>query len=531
MTNGFRYERIGKNRNARIMPTTTEQKPALVLRDYQEKAIQEAREVYKAGAQRVLLAAPTGSGKTKMFCFIVQSAVGKGKKVLIVVHRKILLSQTAQELKSFGIPYGFIAGGHEEDRSKPVQIALIQTLPFRPYFQHDFAIFDEAHITSWATWSLEKFPKFKDLGDDPSWKRKQPKVLGLTATPYRLSSREEMCQVFDGIVSTPPPHVLQDKGFLVRAVYYSAPGISVKGVRITNGEYVQKELSKVCNTPRAIAFAYQKWNELARERKTVVFCVDVAHAEAVAAYFSEQGVMAKSVSGKTPDKECGKIYEQLETGEIQVLASCNKITEGFNVRSIDCVMLCVPTKSKARYIQQVGRGLRICPEVGKVDCLVIDQAGVTNEKALGKIEDIDGYSLGVEKPKKKKTQSGPSVDEGPKEKKKKGPEAVQELTLSIPRRDVPRYESYRFYLRSYYEKGLPPSAAGTMTKTMHKTSAYPPDAWKLGAVFGGKATEKEKAEFKQYLISLSERNFKLAQYLVDWYYHEMGEPWDNYPGI
>ncbi|MDJ0747426.1 MAG: DEAD/DEAH box helicase family protein [Xenococcaceae cyanobacterium MO_167.B27] len=101
------------------------------LRDYQKQVIYDTYNLIRLGEKRILLFAPTGAGKTLLASKITRDAVSRGKRVLFVVHRDILVAQTAKKFKAFGLRCGFIKAGWAEDANAPVQIASVQTLACR----------------------------------------------------------------------------------------------------------------------------------------------------------------------------------------------------------------------------------------------------------------------------------------------------------------------------------------------------------------------------------------------------------------
>jgi superfamily II DNA or RNA helicase len=121
-------------------------------------------------------------------------------------------------------------------------------------------------------------------------------------------------------------------------------------------------------------------------RRTIAFTVNVQHAQDLALAFLSKGIPAACVSAKTPVKTTEQIYKQLENAEVLVVCSCMKLTEGFDVPSVSAILLCRPTLSKSLYFQMVGRGLRLSPETGKTDCIVIDPSG--NVQRHHYIEDL-----------------------------------------------------------------------------------------------------------------------------------------------
>lgn len=123
------------------------------LRPYQKQVISETYSYIRRGEKRLLLVAPTGSGKTLISSQIVAHAASRGKRVWFVVHRDILIQQTYEKFQQFGIDCGFIKSGWQENREAKVQIASVQTMETRDWWQQvpvDVVLLDECHLVAWT---------------------------------------------------------------------------------------------------------------------------------------------------------------------------------------------------------------------------------------------------------------------------------------------------------------------------------------------------------------------------------------------
>ena len=166
-------------------------KPALY--PYQREVRSQVYNAVRDGKRKILIFAPTGAGKTVLAGQIVADAVSKGRRVLFIVDLDVLIPQTWQKFRQFGLECGFIKAGWQENRTDAVQIASAQTLPRRSWWQSyspDLIILDEAHKTAWKTvvrrMMAQTYPD--------AW------YIGLTATPWRLSKREGMGDIFEHLV-------------------------------------------------------------------------------------------------------------------------------------------------------------------------------------------------------------------------------------------------------------------------------------------------------------------------------------------
>ena len=351
-------------------------------REYQKKMKKDLYVKYKSGQKRVLLVAPTGAGKTVISADIINDAVSRGRRILFLIHRNVLAKQTAKTLEKWGIYSGFIISDMPESPMAPVQIASVQTLDSRGLEcveGFDLIVYDEAHIVAWSSVG-------KKLLERDCWH------CGLTATPWRRSKKQHMDQLFPSTIYAPMPGELIKMGFLVQPRYFSLDCPDLSGVEIQDGDYKINQLDHACNTPETISHAVESYLQLARGLKTIVFTVTVKHAENVAAALSAAGVKCAVVTGSTSQKKREIIYQQLANGEIDVISSCDALSEGFDYPGVQCIMLLRPTKSQAKYYQQLGRGLRIAE--GKIEVIILDQSG--NVRAFGraenlKVDDCPGY--------------------------------------------------------------------------------------------------------------------------------------------
>ncbi len=340
------------------------------LRLYQVDAVEQLRDAYRRGARAPLLVLPTGGGKTVVFSHIAAAAVAKGRSVLVLVHRRELLRQASEKLTSAGVAHGIIAPGHAAT-DHPVQVASVQTLARRldqmRQAPPQLVIIDEAHHAVAGQWRaiLDAFP--------------EAHILGVTATPIRSDGAGLGVRaggVFDALVSGPSIADLIDQRHLVRPrIFAPAPGEApdLSGIRTRGGDYEVAQLAEAMSAPQVVGCAVEHYRRHAAGLPTVLFAASVHHAEAVAEAFRAAGIRAVAASGTTPPAERDAAIKGLATGAVEVLCSCDLISEGLDVPAIGAVMLLRPTQSLALYLQQVGRGLR--PADGKSELIVLDHAG------------------------------------------------------------------------------------------------------------------------------------------------------------
>lgn len=336
----------------------------IVLRDYQATDIERIRGELRNGSKAPLYQLSTGGGKTIVFCNIILRAQAKGTRTLVACHRRELILQASRKLTEAGVSHGIIAADLDRDHGEQVIVASIQTLARRldtlPKF--GLIVLDEAHHAVASTWR-------KLIESQP-----QAKLLGVTATPARLDGKGLGVKAggfFDALTCGPSMQALVDAGHLAPCRVLVPHGrIDVRGIRTIAGDYDEKELAK--RASGVTGNAVEEFRRLPAGTTALCFCVTVKHAEMVAAEFRNAGFRAQAISGETPKAERDAAIANLGTGEVQVLASCEIISEGLDVPSVGAVILLRPTKSLVMALQQIGRGMRPAP--GKV-LVVLDHAG------------------------------------------------------------------------------------------------------------------------------------------------------------
>ena len=368
------------------------------LRPYQEEVIKDLYKELNAGRKRVAIVAGTGAGKTIISGQICAHAEAAGKRLIFLVHLDVLVGQTYEKMKAFGLQCGFIKADWEENRDAPIQIASIQTMAQRPWWRRwpaDIVFYDEGHITL-----------FSQVGKEVLTKTHANAIhLVMTATPLRLG-KEQLGDYLDTLVSSPVPSALQEMGYLSTMKYYSVPRDSMaklEGVQTSQGDYDERDLKNACDRAELVEKIIQEWFRIGKGKRTIAFCVDVEHANHVAEAFRRAGIAADTVDGSTSIKDRNRLYQALKTGELMVLTSCNVISIGFDEPSVEVGLMLRPTMSSAMHFQQLGRVMRISPQTGKEYGIILDQAG--NLQRLGFPEDVENYSL----PTKRDSTSGGGI--------------------------------------------------------------------------------------------------------------------------
>lgn len=343
----------------------------LSLRNYQEVDVNKIRQQYSKGRTSLLYCLPTGGGKTFIFSYITQQARLKGNRVLVLVHRVELVQQTCDALETFKLKFGVINPQYDPDYSQEVQVASVQSLARRLiHFDKDFfdlIVIDEAHHATAGQWQ-------KILDHFPAAKR-----LGVTATPERLDGKP-LNTHFEELIKGPEMSWLQDEGHLAPCRVFAPPkNIDLSRISKRAGDYAADQVEEQTTTRAFCGDVVSHYKKHLKGDTAIAFCCTVRHAELTAAAFSEAGITAIALSGKTSPDKRKKILWLLGQKHISVVCSCQVISEGTDIPSVGGCLLLRPTLSLSVYLQQVGRCLR--PSNGKT-AIILDHVGNVEKHGL-----------------------------------------------------------------------------------------------------------------------------------------------------
>ena len=338
------------------------------LFDYQEdmkERIEKALRLHRS----VMAQMPTGTGKTYLLTAVIDSFVSNNpmEKVWIVAHRRELVSQIDETVRKF---HSYSASNTSSLLSS-VKAMSIQWL-MRHYDEIEeepgMIVIDEAHHALAKTYKemWERFPKAK--------------FLGLTATPCRLNGKG-FTDLFDVLVQSWSVPEFISKGRLATYDFVSikSDGVTQRLIdslqkRGADGDYQNKEMDMLLNKKPSIERLYQSLEEFGKDRKGIVYAINISHAQKITKLYQEHGVKAIAIDSKTPATERQQDIEAFKKGDIQVLVNVDIFSEGFDCPDVEFVQLARPTLSLAKYLQMVGRGLRVAK--GKKNCVIIDNVGL-----------------------------------------------------------------------------------------------------------------------------------------------------------
>lgn len=331
-----------------------------MLRDYQIDICSRVSEAFEHH-RSVMVQMPTGTGKTVVLAELVKRLKMKneGLKILIVAHRRELVEQIKATIKRMKMD------------SRNITIESIQTISRRIDaldFIPSLVVIDEAHHALAKT--------YKMMWD--AWP--DARFLGLTATPCRLNGKG-FTDLFDVLVqSWDIPTFIKEKWLST----YDFVSIKSDGVtqrlldslqkRGADGDYQNKEMDMLLNKRPSIERLYQSFEEYGKDRKGIVYAINISHAKKIMELYQEHGIKAVAIDSKTPATERQADIEAFKKGDIQVLVNVDIFSEGFDCPDVEFVQLARPTLSLAKYLQMVGRGLRVAK--GKKNCVIIDNVGL-----------------------------------------------------------------------------------------------------------------------------------------------------------
>ena len=394
------------------------------LFDYQQVMKSSLYESW-AKVRSVMCQMPTGTGKTHLLVSVVRDFVrSEGRPVWIVAHRIELIEQISATLSHYGVPHGRIVSG-SPGNGELVQVASIQTLnalnkwrvesgeasliengelkiesdavgnnTVNPRQNHiskklkvesdairglglqkpGLLVIDEAHHSP-----AKSYRRLWELFPD-AYK------LGMTATPCRLS-RGGFTALFETLLTSWPVSRFIEEGRLALFDYLSirpeseaqhrVDSLSKRGV---DGDYSLKEMGAVMDCPEAIEQLYRSYKEFVEGKKGIIYAINRSHSRHICDYFQSHGVRIVAIDSRTPSSERREYVERYARGEIDVMVNVDIFSEGFDCPAVEFIQLARPTLSLSKYLQQVGRGLRVHP--AKVRTVILDQVGLYRQFGL-----------------------------------------------------------------------------------------------------------------------------------------------------
>ena len=349
------------------------------LRDYQKDLLVQVEEALGADIHtRVMMQLPTGGGKTIIAAELLRSRLQSGRKAVWMTHRRELAYQTRDMLADRGIDAEAVrywkSGTPAPARSRGVEILMALTAGGRAkkmkiwtsYDADDLMVIDEAHHASAKSWerAMEQWPG---------------QVMGMTATPWRLSEKEGFDHLFSELIPGSQIKELQESKYLCDTKVILPPDRQrIHGGRIgPTGDYIPSGIRGATRRGVWTAGARDFWKQEAQGRQTIAYAVSKQHARNLANVFNRAGISAAFILSDTrPDVRSDRIA-RFKSGDLKVLVNVLVATEGFDLPDASCILVTRPTKSLALYMQMNGRGMR-----PNDDCLILDMAYNSEEHGL-----------------------------------------------------------------------------------------------------------------------------------------------------
>ena len=362
------------------------------LYDYQKEMMGKIDTAFKS-CQSVMVQMPTGTGKTVLLTEVVKNEKGRVKNpcVWIVVHRRELVEQIRETLETM---LNCFSSTSDTTTSLLLDDSRIKVMSIQWLSRHyqgmeempSLIVIDEAHHAVAKTYKevMDAYP--------------EAKKLGLTATPCRLT-RRGFTDLFDVLLQSWSAKKFIADGWLSLYDYMSIREDS-EDWRLVNslkkrgadGDFSLREMSEKLNVQPSIERLCDTVRRYAANKKGITYAIDIAHAEHIAEAYRQHGINAVAISSKTPLEERKAIIERFketsvgdsyskpcnvslkQKANIQVLVNVDLFGEGFDCPDVEFIQLARPTLSLAKYLQQVGRGMRVFE--GKKYCLILDNVGL-----------------------------------------------------------------------------------------------------------------------------------------------------------
>jgi DNA repair protein RadD len=370
------------------------------LRDYQEASIEGVYKFFEEKRGNPLIVLPTGTGKSVVVAEFVRGVFEMygDSKIVMLTHVQELVEQNAKQFLNLwpGAPLGICCAGLKKKvTDTPVVFASIQSI-FRKGLNLgavDLILIDEAHLIPRKNKTM-----YQKFIADILIHSPHCKLIGLTATPYRMDSGllyDGDDAMFDGVAYEMTISEAVAAGWICEPVPVSTKTkLDVEGVGKRGGEYIQSQLQKAVDIPETTRDAVAEIVAASEDRKSwLIFCSGVEHALHTRDALRLVGVTAETVTGDTPKAERAQILRDFKAGKIRALTNMSVLTTGFDAPEIDLIALLRPTMSPGLLVQMVGRGTRLAP--GKENCLVLDFAKNFNRHGV-----LDEIQDNIKRPKK-----------------------------------------------------------------------------------------------------------------------------------
>src|SRR5690554_1239317 len=354
------------------------------LRPYQQEAVDATLRHFRKSDESAVIVLPTGAGKSLVIAELARLA---RRRILVLTHVKELVEQNHAKYQSYGLTGGiFSAGLKRKENLHQVTFASVQSVSANlEQFKDEYSlvIIDQCHRVS-----DDDTSQYQMIIDLLRQQNTSLKVLGLTATPYRLAMgwiyryhyrgfvRSEQDKPFVHCIYELPLSYMINRGYLTKPELVDAAVTQYDFSTLSQnrfGEYAEQDVNQLLGKHRRVTRAIiEQVVELAAQRQAVmIFAATVDHAKEITGYLPEE--QTALVTGATEQGERDALIQRFKQRQLKYLVNVSVLTTGFDAPHVDFIAILRPTQSVSLYQQIVGRGLRL--DEGKQDCLVIDYAG------------------------------------------------------------------------------------------------------------------------------------------------------------
>ncbi|MFD2229534.1 DEAD/DEAH box helicase [Alkalimarinus sediminis] len=379
---------------------------AFILRNYQRDAVKATIEHFRKSDESAVIVLPTGAGKSLVIAELARLAK---RKILVLAHVKELVEQNHAKYESYGLTASiYSAGLKQKSTAQQVTFASIQSVARNlDAFSESYSlvIIDECHRVSGEVDENLKHSSSGDTQKDTSVNESQYlqltrklkshnpglKVLGLTATPYRMGigwiyryhyhgyTRADDTRPFSHCIYELPLNYMIKNGYLTppkvvdaAIAHYDFSSLNAN----SNGQYNEREVNELlARYPRVTQGIIEQIKMLANgepsRQGVMIFAASINHAKEITGYLNAKETAL--ITGDTPPNQRTELISRFKSRELKFLVNVAVLTTGFDAPHVDMIAILRPTESVSLYQQIVGRGLRLSD--GKTDCLVVDYAG------------------------------------------------------------------------------------------------------------------------------------------------------------
>lgn len=316
------------------------------LFEYQQNIRDKMDDYFNHGGNRLLIQAPTGSGKSVIMCDWIESVRNEGKPIYFVTHSKNLLRQFSEHLTEIGLPHGLVAPGCPTLKYK-VQVISAQSLMNRAHLLDEpyAVLFEEAHHSTSAT-----FKKIIDL-----WPR--CKLAGMTATPERPDGTP-LADIYDEMILSPSVRWFIDEGYLSDYEYYVPSELDTSGIHRVMGDFNKKELDeRLKQSTGRIGSLVENYKKYADSKVGIAFGTSIADSEEIAERFNSAGYNMKPLHSKMSE-DLYDVLNACKNGTQKLISCCDIVGEGTDVKGLEVMLDARPTQSLVVQMQHWGRVLR-----------------------------------------------------------------------------------------------------------------------------------------------------------------------------